>query len=197
MTEIEDDLGRNRMVKRSEVPRDYRARQTRIDEWVLAQVVPAGCYLPSSSGDVIRGRGLQMHHNPVYTPDEAQITKIREMAKGTPLEQHWDPTGDNRQKGAGYMKLGKTTEEREKKMAELDARRQETIQKRQETGADKTEEVRSVIATASLKRKERNEERLAMMSAKRRKTDTAKDAMDFLADMEGELVQQGYKGIDV
>lgn len=131
-----------------------------------------------------------MHHNPVYTPDEDRITKIREAAKETPLEQHWDPKGDNRQKGAGYMNLGTTKEEREKNLAELDARRQETMQKRQETGAD-TEEGTSVVATASLKRKERNEERLGMMTAKRRKADTAKDAMDFLADMEVELTQQG------
>jgi len=130
-----------------------------------------------------------MHHNPVYTPDEDRRNKIRELAKETPLEQHWDPTGDNRQKGAGYMKLGKTKEEREKNLAALNARRQETVRKRQEAGAD-TQEAASVIATASLKRKERNEERLGLMTAKRRKVDTAKDAMDFLADMEVELAQR-------
>jgi Domain of unknown function (DUF4078) len=145
-------------------------------------------YLSSFSEDVIRGPG--MHHNPVYEPDEERRAKIQEAAKETPLETYWNPAGDNRQKGAGYMKLGETKEEREKNMAELDAAREETIQKRQETGAD-TEETRSVIATASLKRKQRNEERLAMMTAKRRKVETAKDAMDFLADMEVALAQQG------
>jgi len=131
-----------------------------------------------------------MHHNPVYMPDEDRIAKIREAAKETPLESYWDPKGENRQKGAAYMKLGATKEEREEKMADLEATRQETIRKRQETGAD-TEEAMSVILTASLKRKQRNEERLAMMTAKRRKVETAKDAMDFLADMEVALTQQG------
>ena len=130
-----------------------------------------------------------MHHNPVYKPNEDRIAKIREAAKETPLEQHWDPKGDNRQKGAAYLNLGKD-EERKEKLAGLGAERQETIRIRQETGAD-TEEATPVIATASLKRKERNEERLVMMTAKRRKVDTAKDAMDFLADMEVELTQQG------
>ena len=131
-----------------------------------------------------------MHHNPVYMPDEDRIAKIREAAKETPLESYWDPKGDNRQKGAGYMNLGTTKDEREKTIAELEAARQETIRKRQETGAD-TEEATSVIAVASLKRKQRNEERLAMMTAKRRKVETAGDAMDFLANMEIALAQQG------
>ena len=131
-----------------------------------------------------------MHHNPVYVPDEDRMAKIREAAKEPPLESHWDPTGENRQKGAAYMALGNTKEEREKKMADLEAARQETIRKRQETGAD-TEEATSVIGTASLKRKQRNEERLAMMTAKRRKVETAKDTMDFLAEMEVALAMQG------
>ena len=144
-------------------------------------------YLPLFSEDVIRGPG--MHHNPVYRPDEDRIAKIREAAKETPLEKHWDPTGDNRPKAAGFINLG-VGEGRANKFADLDASRKETIQIRQETGAD-TEEATSVIAMASLKRKERNEERRVMMTAKRRKVDTAKDAMDFLAGMEVELTQQG------
>ena len=148
---------------------------------------PAGFYSTSFSVDVIRGPG--MHHNPVYKPDEDRIAKIREAAKETPLEVHWNPKGDNRQKGAGWIDLGQG-QERDKKFAQLGASRQETKRVRQETGAD-TEEATSVIANASLKRKERNEERLEMMTAKRRKVDTAKDAMDFLAHMEVELIQQG------
>lgn len=131
-----------------------------------------------------------MHHNPVYRPDKDRIAEIQEAAKETSLESFWNPKGDNRQKGAVYIKLGTTKEERDKRMAELDAARQETIRKRQEAGAD-TGEMTSVIAAASLKRKERNEERLAMMTAKRRKAETAKDAMDFLADMEVALAQPG------
>jgi Fe-S cluster biosynthesis and repair protein YggX len=130
-----------------------------------------------------------MHHNPVYVPDEDTIAKIREAAKETPAETHWDPKGDNRQRGAAYVKLGDTMEEREKTLAELEAARQETIRKRREMGAD-TGEATSVIAAASFKRKQRNEERLAMMNAKRRKVETAKDAMDFLTDMEVALAQQ-------
>ena len=149
---------------------------------------PAGFYSTSFSVDVIRGPG--MHHNPVYKPDEDRIAKIREAAKETPLEVHWNPKGDNRQKGAGHIDLGKYREERARILAALGASRQETKQVRQETGAD-TEEATSTIANASLKRKERNEERLEMITAKRRKVDTAKDAMDFLANMEVELTQQG------
>lgn len=130
-----------------------------------------------------------MHHNPVYKPDEDRIAKIREAAKERPLEEHWNPKGDNRPKGAGHIDLGEG-DERVDKFAGLYASRKETIQKRQETGAD-TEEATSVIGIATLKRKERNEARLKMMTAKRRKVDTAKDAMDFLADMEVELTQQG------
>lgn len=148
---------------------------------------PAGCYSTLFSADVIRGPG--MHHNPVYKPDEDRIAKIREAAKETPLEEHWNPKGDNRQKGAGYMDL-KEGPKRAKILSELGASRQETIRTRQETGAD-TQETTSVIANASLKRKERNEQRLQMITAKRRKVDTAKDAMDFLAHMEVELTQQG------
>lgn len=140
-------------------------------------------YLSPFSEDLIRGPG--MHHNPVYMPDEDRIAKIREAAKEAPLESHWDPKGENRQKGAAYMDLGTTKEEREKRMGDLEAARQETIRKRQETGAD-TEEVTSIIAIASLKRKERNEERLAMITAKRR---CARDTMDFLAELEGTLAQ--------
>lgn len=189
MVEIEDELGRFRMVKRSEVPRDYRARQTPLDNECVLPYGPAS-YLSSFSEDVIRGPG--MHHNPVYRPDEDRIAKIREEAKEAPLETHWDPTGENRQKGAAYVNLGTTKEEREKRMAELEAARQDTIRKRQETGAD-TEEATSVIATASLKRKQRNEERLAMMNVKRKKK-VETEAMDFLAKIQVELALQGVLG---
>ena len=144
-------------------------------------------YLSSLSEDVIRGPG--MHHNPVYRPDEERIAKIREAAKETPLEQHWDPKGDNRPKGAAHMPLGMYGEERAKNLGALVDSRKETVQARQETGAD-TKESTTVIGAASLKRKERNEGRLKIIDAKRRKVDTARDAMDFLADMEVALTQQ-------
>lgn len=46
MTEIEDEFGRTVSKKRSEVQRDYSARQTRIDECAVYTSGPVGFYLP-------------------------------------------------------------------------------------------------------------------------------------------------------
>ena len=55
--------------------------------------------------------------------------------KEEPLTQHFDPNQEIRDRGAAYMALGKTEEERQRNLAALKEARAETLRNRAEAGA--------------------------------------------------------------
>ncbi|KAI9512053.1 hypothetical protein F5148DRAFT_974107 [Russula earlei] len=162
--DYEDEFGRVRTAKRSEVPRHLLPRQEDGDEeyvvyWNVCNPV---------------------NFFPVYEPSSDRVAAIQAAAseENNPLGQHYDGSREVRAKGAGFYQFSADEETRKKEMEELRQARQETEKTRQELGAVnlKAGEVEGMQAVpnplrsrAIEKRNRELEERRKAVEAKRRK----------------------------
>ncbi|KAI5120203.1 hypothetical protein M0805_006309 [Coniferiporia weirii] len=194
--EYEDEFGRMRTARRSEVPRDLMPN-AEAEEAV------------EDDPFVIRG---PVDHFPVYEPSAERVAAIQEAASeaANPLATHYDAAREVRAKGAGFYSFSADEEARAREMEALRAAREETARARQETGAvdvkpgevegmvedvggegkGKGKEV--VMSRAMEKRKREMEERKKLVEAKRRKLkglDTTDEGMaNGQAEKPGDVV---------
>ncbi|KAF8501702.1 hypothetical protein F5888DRAFT_1261890 [Russula emetica] len=163
--EYEDEFGRVRSAKRSEVPRHLLPRQEGGED--------------DDDGVVIRN---PVNFFPVYEPSSDRVAAIQAAAaeENNPLNIHYDASREVRAKGAGFYQFSADEETRKKQMEELRQARNETEMTRQELGAVdlKAGEVEGMQETpgpnalrnrAVEKRKRELEERRKLVEAKRRK----------------------------
>ncbi|KIY43948.1 hypothetical protein FISHEDRAFT_11966, partial [Fistulina hepatica ATCC 64428] len=155
IVEYEDEFGRIRTARRSEVPRELL--------------------------DKPKDEGNPVNHFPTYEPTAERIEEIeqRYSEENNPLNVHYDSTREPRAHGAGFYQFSKDEETRRAQMAELSTAHEETARVRQELGAEDVspghmEGIRPVEAVAGpskalQKRKLELEERRKALEAKRRK----------------------------
>ncbi|KAG6917005.1 hypothetical protein DXG01_004270 [Tephrocybe rancida] len=162
MVEYEDEFGRLKTARRSEVPRS---------------LAPAADEPDEDEDIIIRN---PVNHFPVYEPSAERVAEIAATyaEENNPLNAHYDASRENRAKGAGFYQFSGDEETRRRQMEELKAARDETGQIREELGAidvrpgevegmrDTGEGARS---RAMEKRKRELEERRKLVDAKRRK----------------------------
>ncbi|THH31450.1 hypothetical protein EUX98_g2744 [Antrodiella citrinella] len=169
--EYEDEFGRQRTARRSDIPRhllppdsDNEPPEEDIDLYVV--------YNP-------------VDHFPIYEPSAERVSAIRAeySEENNPLNVHYDASQEVRAKGAGFYQFSGDQETRRKQMEELKKAREETEKTRQ--GMDAVDlapgEVEGmgveVVATGSKrsrameKRKRELEDRRKLLDAKRRKKD--------------------------
>lgn len=160
--EYEDEFGRIRTARRSEVPRELLPRDNPDEQ-------------DSDDDQVIYN---PVNHFPTYTPSEERIAEIaKEYAEeNNPLNVHYDATREVRAKGAGFYQFSGDEETRKKQMEELKDVREETERTRKETGAIDVlpGEVEGMQETAAKsrameKRKREIEERRKVLEEKRKK----------------------------
>ncbi|CUA73381.1 Coiled-coil domain-containing protein 174 [Mus musculus] [Rhizoctonia solani] len=195
--EYEDEFGRIRTARKSEVPRDRLPENTNPFARSENQV-PADDDL-----DVVYGRAT---HFPVYEPSNERRAAIEASLIEEPLVDRYDASKDNRAAGAAFYQFSKDEETRRKEMEELKQARVDTQIARAEADAD-AELVHTELgdsapqdynptkmtSRAVEKRRQELEARRQMLNAKRRKmlgpgaTVEASGAEDFLASLEKEL----------
>jgi len=118
--EYEDEFGRIRTAKRSEVPREFHPRHDVQDE--------------DEDEDIVIHNPV--NHLPIYTPSEERIAEIsKEYADTNPLNIHYDASKEVRAKGAGFYQFSADEETRKKQMEELKNVREETEKTRKDLGA--------------------------------------------------------------
>ncbi|KAI0368746.1 hypothetical protein BV20DRAFT_968832 [Pilatotrama ljubarskyi] len=173
--EYEDEFGRVRTARRSEIPRHLlpqpeKEKEEDFDPYVI--------YNP-------------VNHFPVYEPSAERVEKIRAefSEENNPLNIHYDASREVRAKGAGFYQFSADEETRRKQMEELRRVREETERKRAEVGAEDVRpgevegmstntEAGAVPAKsrAMEKRKRELEERRRLLEAKRKKVGGEDDA---------------------
>jgi len=161
--EFEDEFGRVRSARRSEVPLHL---------------------LPDREGGEAGDDGVVIQNPvdffPVYEPSADRVAAIKAAAaeENNPLSQHYDASHEVRAKGAGFYQFSDVEEVRQKQMEGLRQTREETERTRQERGAVdlKAGEAEGMQADANTlrsraieKRKRDLEERRKAVEAKRRK----------------------------
>ncbi|KAI9061043.1 hypothetical protein FKP32DRAFT_1667775 [Trametes sanguinea] len=174
--EYEDEFGRVRTARRSEIPRHRLPKEEKEEEEDFECV------------HVLHDNPV--NHFPTFGPSQERIEKIRaEFAEeNNPLNIHYDASREVRAKGAGYYQFSADEETRQKQMEELRKVREETERVRKETGAEDVRpgEVEGlhvgaedapgpVKSRAMEKRKREIEERRRLLEAKRRKVATPKE----------------------
>ena len=118
--EYEDEFGRIRTAKRSEVPREFHPRHDVQDE--------------DEDEDIVIHNPV--NYLPIYTPSEERIAEIsKEYADTNPLNIHYDASKEVRAKGAGFYQFSADEETRKKQMEELKNVREETEKTRKDLGA--------------------------------------------------------------
>ncbi|KAG6816298.1 hypothetical protein H0H87_007181 [Tephrocybe sp. NHM501043] len=178
LVEYEDEFGRVRTARRSEVPRSLApaAEEPDEDEDIIIRkfnTLCPGLYPNFYSGNPV-------NHFPVYEPSAERKAEIAAAyaEENNPLNIHYDASRENRAKGAGFYQFSGDEETRRKQMEELKAARDETGQIRQEIGAvdvrpGEVEGMQDAGAGARSrameKRKRELEERRKLVDAKRRK----------------------------
>ncbi|KAH0585415.1 hypothetical protein H2248_008655 [Termitomyces sp. 'cryptogamus'] len=169
MVEYEDEFGRIRTVRRSEVPRDFASAVNEPDE---------------DEDIIIRN---PVNHFPIYEPSAERVAEItaKFAEENNPLNNHYDASRENRAKGAAFYQFSGDEETRRKQMEELKAAREETGQMRQELGAMDVRpgEIEGMqdagdggSSRAMEKRKRELEERRKLLDAKRRKVNGGTDS---------------------
>ncbi|KAH9058380.1 hypothetical protein EDB87DRAFT_1742597 [Lactarius vividus] len=155
--EFEDEFGRVRSARRSEVPRHLLPHQEKGED------------------------ENPVNFFPVYEPSADRVAAIKAAAaeENNPLDKHYDASREVRAKGAGFYQFSADNEEaRKKQMEELRQAREETERTRQERGAVdlRAGEAEGMQADASTlqsraieKRKKDLEERRKAVEVKRRK----------------------------
>ncbi|KAF8071728.1 hypothetical protein FPV67DRAFT_893278 [Lyophyllum atratum] len=177
MVEYEDEFGRLRTARRSEVPRE---------------LVPAPQEERDEDEDIIIRNPV--NHFPIYEPSAERIAEIAaaHAEENNPLGVHYDASRENRAKGAGFYQFSGDEETRRRQMEELKGARDETGRVREELGAVNVRpgEVEGMQDTgdgarsrAMDKRKRELEERRKLVDAKRRKVagsagDPSQSALD-------------------
>ncbi|KAG6824911.1 hypothetical protein H0H92_005434 [Tricholoma furcatifolium] len=162
LVEYEDEFGRMRTARRSEVPRS---------------LVPAEDERDEDEDIIIRN---PVNHFPVYEPSAERVAEIaaKYAEENNPLNMHYDASRENRAKGAGFYQFSGDEETRRKQMEELKAARTETGQIREDLGAvdvrpGEVEGMQGIgqgaQSRAMEKRKRDIEERRKLIDAKRRK----------------------------
>ncbi|KAF9450339.1 hypothetical protein P691DRAFT_665491 [Macrolepiota fuliginosa MF-IS2] len=163
--EYEDEFGRVRTARRSEVPRELLPRDDQDNR--------------DSDDDLVIHNPV--NHFPIYTPSAERVAEIaKEYAEeNNPLNVHYDAAKEVRAKGAGYYQFSADEETRRQQMEELKAAREETGKTRKETGAvdvlpGEVEGMRETPtkSRAMEKRKREMEERRKMLEEKRKKPKT-------------------------
>ncbi|KAF7374952.1 hypothetical protein MSAN_00381300 [Mycena sanguinolenta] len=170
IVEYEDEFGRLRTARRSEVPRDLlHPKEPEVDE---------------DEDLVIRN---PVGHFPVYRPSADRVEQIEKeySEANNPLGVHYDATAEVRARGAGFYQFSKDEETRKAQMEELKSARVETEMARKEAGAQDVlpgeiegmqDSGTSGKSRAMEKRKRELEERRKMLDAKRRKLTTGKES---------------------
>ncbi|KAF8588885.1 hypothetical protein K439DRAFT_1334318 [Ramaria rubella] len=150
IVEYEDEFGRMRTARQSEVPRNLQPPQDQEVE-------------PEDDPYLIHGN---VNYFPTYEPSAEKIAAVEAAAQedANPAT-HYDATGEVRPRGAGFYQFSKDEETRQKQMEDLKRSRTETEKVREETGAAAGKEVRPGLE----KRKREIEERRKAIEAKRRK----------------------------
>lgn len=160
--EYEDEFGRIRTARRSEVPRELMPRENATNEDEDEDII---IYNP-------------VNHYPTYKPSEERIAEIaKEYAEeSNPLNVHYDATGEVRAKGAGFYQFSGDEETRRRQMEELKTAREETEKSRKESGAVDVSpgevegmQEASTKSRAMEKRKREIEERRRLLEEKRKK----------------------------
>ncbi|KAI0250259.1 hypothetical protein BJV78DRAFT_1128214 [Lactifluus subvellereus] len=184
--EYEDEFGRLRSAKRSEVPRHLLPRQdggVDDDEYVVYLASLFVSFMVCRLSDTSRPLymiGDPVNFFPVYEPSSERVASIKAAAseENNPLNQHYDASREVRAKGAGFYQFSADEETRKKQMEELHQARQETEKTRQELGAvdlkageveGMQEDSNALRSRAMEKRKRELEERRKAVEAKRRK----------------------------
>ncbi|KAG6374479.1 hypothetical protein JVT61DRAFT_4522 [Boletus reticuloceps] len=163
--EYEDEFGRLRTGRRSEVPRHLLHKSQDEEEDV-------------DDGDVIHN---PVNFFPVYEPSAERIKAVQdELAEpDNPLSSHYDASKEVRAKGAAFYQFSGDEETRKKQLEELRTAREETKMTREDLGAmdvrpgdveGMREESGQSTSRALEKRKREIEERRALLEAKRKKT---------------------------
>lgn len=171
LIEYEDEFGRARTARRSEVPRHL---------------------MPSNEKEADDDDPFVIHnpvnHFPVFEPSAERVAAIKQAAseEANPLAAHYDASRENRAKGAAFYNFSLDEETRMREMEELKRARDETEASRRAAGAVDIrpgegeglagdagdvakDEVGSIKSRASEKRKREIEERRALIEAKRKK----------------------------
>ncbi|TFK47864.1 hypothetical protein OE88DRAFT_1636114 [Heliocybe sulcata] len=158
VVEYEDEFGRIRTAKKSEVPRH------------LAPPEP-------SAIDALLDNPI--NHLPIYEPSQERIAQIESTLseESNPLNIHYDASAEVRAKGAAFYQFSGDEETRQRQMDELRQARDETARVRREAGAvdvpagevEGMREVEGGRSRAMEKRKREIEERRKAVEAKRRK----------------------------
>ncbi|KAJ6494780.1 hypothetical protein C8R47DRAFT_1213459 [Mycena vitilis] len=168
IVEYEDEFGRMRTARRSEVPRDLvRKEEPEQDE----------------DEDLIIHNPVG--HFPVYQPSADRVAQIeKEQAEANhPLGVHYDAAAEVRARGAGFYQFSKDEEMRKAQMDELKSARNETERTRKEAGAvdirpgevegmQDSDSAATGKSRAMEKRKRELEGRRKLLDAKRRKLTT-------------------------
>ncbi|KAF6757270.1 hypothetical protein DFP72DRAFT_809473 [Ephemerocybe angulata] len=164
--EYEDEFGRVRTSRLSEVPRHLLPKEHKDPD--------------SDEDDIIYN---PEGHFPVYEPSEERIQDIEKKyaESNNPLVDRYDSTRENRAKGAGFYQFSADEETRKAQMEELKTARTETEKAREDSGAmdvkpgdiegmrDGEITKTSGASRAMEKRKRELEERRKLIEAKRRK----------------------------
>ncbi|KAL4247217.1 Coiled-coil domain-containing protein 174-like protein [Abortiporus biennis] len=168
VVEYEDEFGRLRTARRSEIPRHLLpSKKTEQED----DFDPLVIHNP-------------VNHFPIYQPSEERIAEIQaEYAEeNNPLNMHYDASHEVRAKGAGFYQFSGDAETRRKQMEELRKAREETEKTREDMGAVNLRpgDIEGMVAPqeekksrAMEKRKRELEERRALLEAKRRKKNPA------------------------
>ncbi|GAB7339416.1 hypothetical protein MBLNU457_6050t1 [Dothideomycetes sp. NU457] len=134
-----DEFGRSRTTTRSEMAREQRRQQ--MQEQIQERV------RPSAPTNIIFGDTVQAA---AFNPDKdaaermADLAAKRDRSLTPPPQTHFDSRQEIRSKGVGFMQFSQDAEERQKQMANLEADRLETEQRRADRDkrmADRKQEV--------------------------------------------------------
>ncbi|KAJ7592997.1 hypothetical protein C8J56DRAFT_779666 [Mycena floridula] len=162
MVEYEDEFGRLRTARRSEVPRNLIPQEEEPDE---------------DEDIIIRN---PVDHFPIYEQTEERLAEIAKALaeEDNPLGVHYDASREVRAKGAGFYQFSTDETTRQAQMENLKAARDETGKAREEAGAVdiRPGEVEGMQGGSSAsksraveKRKREIEDRRKLVEAKRRK----------------------------
>ncbi|KAF8753315.1 hypothetical protein RHS01_07144 [Rhizoctonia solani] len=194
--EYEDEFGRIRTGRRSEVPRD-RLPESYNPFARSGRSVPA-----DDDPDVVYGRATNF---PVYEPSNERRAAIEASLIEEPLVDRYDASKDNRATGAGFYQFSKDEETRRQQMEDLKQARVDTAiaraevdtaQSHAEPGEPNPQDLAIARAPSRAveKRRQELEERREMLDAKRKKmlgpvaAVVGGGADDFLASLEKELI---------
>jgi len=188
LVEYEDEFGRVRTARRSEVPRH------------LVNTQPTEEEPPEDDPYLLRGGNIG--YFPVYEPSAERVAKIEEAAIETNPAAHYDASREIRAKGAGFYAFSADEETRARQMEELKNARVETEKVREEVGSGEGSSGKPVNK-AMEKRKREIEARRKAVEAKRRKlkglpeqedkgdkedATGVREADDFLANLEKDII---------